>query len=101
MPPSTTHPPSPVITLGTLDVNAPIKVRFLNLLTWVSIHRPLACELRMEPLHYGMYHVNRFKNLTFIGAFTSRVPEQYYWRKGVEGVGGGGGHVAITWDLLP
>ncbi len=36
------HPPSPVITLGTLDVNAPIKVRFFNLwLTgdyWESAH---------------------------------------------------------------
>ncbi len=27
--------------------------------------------------------------------------ERYYWGRGVEGVGGGGGHVAITWDLRP
>ncbi len=27
--------------------------------------------------------------------------ERDYWGRGVEGVGGGGGHVAITWHLLP
>ncbi len=27
--------------------------------------------------------------------------ERYYWGWGVEGVGGGGGHVAIDWDLQP
>ncbi len=49
-----------------------------------------------------MYHVNKFKNLTFIGAFTSRVPSVITGQRGGgEGRGGGGGLVAITCDLLP
>ncbi len=56
----------------------------------------------MQPPHYSaMSQVNRLKNLTFIGAFTSRVPSVITGEGGVEGVGGGGGHVAITWHLLP
>ncbi len=27
--------------------------------------------------------------------------ERYYWGTGVGGVGGGGGQVALTWDLRP
>ncbi len=51
----------------------------------------------------AMYEVNRLKNLTFIGAFTSRVPSVITGEGGWRGwvVEGGGGHVAITWDLLP
>ncbi len=53
----------------------------------------------MEPPHYApctKYEVNRLKNLSFIGAFTSRVPSVITGEGGVEGVGGGGRHVAIA-----
>ncbi len=54
--------------------------------TWIKKKKKKYVDVSFDPPTFGLwapngtptlrgiYHVNRFKNLTFIGAFTSRVP---------------------------